>query len=74
MLKIRKDGVERIVTSGVYENLFKGLGYEIVNEKSVEKVIEPEEVEIKTDNIEIHTNTELPKPTYSNKMNKKGNR
>lgn len=56
MLKIRKDGVERIVTSGVFENLFKDLGYEIVNEKSVEKVATPvKEVAPKTDiKIEIH--------------------
>ncbi len=69
MLKIRKDGVEKIVTSGVFENLFKDMGYEIVNEKSVEKVATPDkEVAPKTE-----IKVELPKseePKSNKKVNK----
>ena len=72
MIKIRKDGVEKIVTSGVYENLFKDLGYEIVDEKSVKKVVEPEKIEVKADKVEIHADVEAPKETYTVKANKKG--
>ena len=32
MLKIRKDNIVQIVSAGTYENLYKGMGYEIVSE------------------------------------------
>ena len=63
MLKIRKDGVEKIVTSGAFEDLYKGLGYEIVPETSAKKVEEPvkapqPEVEVKEEK------TEKPKTEF----------
>lgn len=32
MLKIKKNNVEKIVSAGAYENLYKSMGYEIVSE------------------------------------------
>lgn len=45
MLRIRKDDIEKIVTTGAYEDLYKSMGYEIVPEKNeVKKVAEPAKV------------------------------
>lgn len=41
MLKIKKDNVEKIVTAGAYEDLYKGMGYEIVSGKQVESKAAP---------------------------------
>lgn len=40
MLKIRKDNIEKIVTVGCFNNLYKDMGYEIVNE-SGKTTVEP---------------------------------
>lgn len=37
MIKIKKDNDEKIVTKGVYENVFKRLGYELVDTKAKTK-------------------------------------
>ena len=41
MIKIRKEHTELLVTNGQFENLYKGLGFEVVRDnKPVEKVVE----------------------------------
>lgn len=49
MIKIQKDGHTLNVTVGTYDNIFKGMGYEIVGSKveKVEKVEEQKVVENK---------------------------
>lgn len=39
MIKIKKDNDEKLVTRGVYENVFKRLGYELVDEKTKAKEV-----------------------------------
>lgn len=45
MIRIRKDNNEKVVTKGAYENLYKSLGYDIINEnrQTFEKEVEKEE-------------------------------
>ena len=67
MLKIRKNGDEKIVTSGAFKDLYEGLGYEIISEKKVvEKVAAPVK-EVAPETIE---KTE-EKPTIKINLNKK---
>lgn len=40
MVKIRKGNHETTVTMGSYKNVFKPLGYTLVNEKKAEKPVE----------------------------------
>lgn len=54
MIKIRKGNIEKIVTKGLYEELYESMGYEVVDSKKqaktsvtdnkgdVEKIQEPE--------------------------------
>lgn len=44
MLKIRKDGLEYIVTQGAYDNLYKGMGFEIVSGGAEKKATPIKEV------------------------------
>lgn len=44
MLKIRKDGLEYIVTQGAYENLYKGMGFQIVSGGAEKKATPIKEV------------------------------
>lgn len=44
MLKIRKDGLEYIVTQGTYDNLYKGMGFEIVSGGAEKKATPIKEV------------------------------
>lgn len=44
MLKIRKDGLEYTVTQGAYENLYKGMGFEIVSGAVEKKAASVKEV------------------------------
>lgn len=39
MIKIKKDNDEKIVTKGVYESVFKRLGYELVETKAKAKEV-----------------------------------
>lgn len=55
MIKIRKGNIEKIVTKGLYEELYENMGYEVVDSKKqaktsvtdnkgdVEKIQEPEQ-------------------------------
>ena len=47
MIEIKKDNTIRFVTKGVYENLYKKLGFEPVEDKKVEKPVEQIKVEEK---------------------------
>lgn len=44
MLRIKKDNVEKIVPSGLYDDLYKGMGYEIVGGDKVAPKAAPEKV------------------------------
>lgn len=61
MLKIKKDNVEKIVPSGLYEDLYKGMGYEVVGGNKVESKAAPEKV-VASDEPK---STEEPKPTFT---------
>lgn len=39
MIRIRKDNDEKLVTKGVYESVFKRLGYELVEPKAKAKEV-----------------------------------
>ncbi len=49
MIKIRKEHTELIVTNGQFDNLYKGLGFEIVDDKkkTIKPVVEPKVEEVK---------------------------
>lgn len=75
MLKIRKDNIEKIVTIGCFENLYKDMGYEIVNESknaTVENTVAEARVEEVKQEENINNNSEKPKNdfNYNNKKKK----
>jgi hypothetical protein len=39
MLKIKNGKVEKIVTKGAYENMYKAMGFEIVGDKKINKEV-----------------------------------
>lgn len=51
MIEIKKDNTIRFVTKGVYENLYKKLGFEPVGDKKVEKPVEQIKVEEKKEEV-----------------------
>lgn len=72
MLKIRKDNNEMSVTSGAFENLYKGMGYEIVEETkkaTTEEVVAPQPTIDKTEDKEP-TEQKETKPTFDKKGRK----
>ena len=79
MLKIVKDNTEMKVSEGAFENLYKGLGFEIVgdNKKATEKpvastpIMEPTP-EIKEEKEDIKNSTEIKdnKQTFKKKVSK----
>lgn len=75
MLKIRKDNIEKIVTIGCFENLYKDMGYEIVNESknaTVENTVAEARVEEVKQEENTNNNSEKPKNdfNYNNKKKK----
>lgn len=75
MLKIRKDNIEKIVTIGCFENLYKDMGYEIVNESknaTVENTVAEARIEEVKQEENINNNSEKPKNNfnYNNKKKK----
>ena len=45
MIKIKKDNIEKEVTKGAYENLYKAMGFEIVGKQKPVEVKEAKVVE-----------------------------
>lgn len=45
MIKIKKDNIEKEVTKGAYENLYKAMGFEIVEKQKPVEVKEAKVVE-----------------------------
>ena len=56
MVKITNGSNEKYVTYGAYEDFYKPLGYELMNENKVE-VVKPKQ-EVKEEPIEIKINSE----------------
>lgn len=66
MLKIRKDGTEIIVSEGAFENLYKSMGFEVVNEKA-QKSVEKFEDDLEYDKPEEQKDDIEEKPKRGNK-------
>lgn len=62
MVKIRKGNHETTVTMGSYKNVFKPLGYTLVNEKKAEKPVEEAEKSVEE--------VEKPVENFKNKNKK----
>lgn len=39
MLKIKNGNIEKLVTKGAYENMYKAMGFEIVGDKKINKEV-----------------------------------
>ena len=62
MIKIKKDNIEKEVTKGAYENLYKAMGFEIVGDK---KPVEVKEAKIVEEVKEVAEPTPAPKKEIS---------
>ena len=52
MIRIFKDNDVKLVTNGVYNSIYKPLGYKpIIEEKKVEPVVQPKKEEVKPEQI-----------------------
>lgn len=67
MIKIRKDNVEKLVTRGLYEELFEAMGYEIVNEAKKKNNYNTKTADVADDDKELE-------PTNTNFKNKDKNK
>lgn len=68
MLKIKKDNVEKIVTAGAYENLYKSMGYEVIGGNKTEPKAAPAK-DVASD--PVKPTDEDKKPAFTKTIDKK---
>lgn len=71
MLTIKKDNVEKIVTAGAYEDLYKAMGYEVVGGNKVESKAAPVK-DVASDSIKATEDDK--KPAFTKNTDKKSDK